>query len=162
MNLTEILLLIIRWLHAIAAVAWVGGTIFYLLILRPHLRTSLKDSQESAQAIAQEFRGLVTTSIGILIVTGAILAFSRLTAGVVGIPYVVVLSIKVPLAFYMFYLVRFLRRKSYPQQQTSATVRGLRYLSRALTGTAAILVLGITVVLLSDLLKVLFEKGLES
>ena len=162
MNPTDILLLIIRWLHAMAAVAWVGGSIFYLLILRPNLRTPVDESQESARAIAVEFRGLVTTSIGILIVTGAILAFSRLTAEVVGISYIVVLSIKVALAFYMFYLVRFLRRKSYSHEQTSTTVWGLRRLSQALTGTTVILVLGIMVFLLSDLLKVLFEKGLES
>ena len=161
MNVTDILVLIIRWLHAIAAVAWVGGGIFYLLVLRPHLRTSSDSDDEAAQAIAREFRGLVTTAIGILIITGVIMSFNRLTSDVIGTTYIIVLAIKVALALYMFYLVRFLRRGSYPQQPSpSVRARGVRYLSLAMTSTTAIMVIGIIVFLLADVLKVLFETGL--
>ena len=40
MSLNDVLFLVMRWLHNIAAVAWVGGGIYYLLILRPRLRRS--------------------------------------------------------------------------------------------------------------------------
>ncbi len=161
MNVTDILVLIIRWLHAIAAVAWVGGGIFYLLVLRPHLRIPLDIDDGSTQAIAREFRGLVTTAIGILIITGVIMSFNRLTSDAIGTAYIIVLAIKVALSLYMFYLVRFLRRGSYPQQPSpSARARGVRYFSLAMTSTTAIMVIGIIVFLLADILKVLFEIGL--
>ena len=109
MGVTDVMLLVIRWLHAMAAVAWVGGGIFYLLVLRPALGGRNGEPAEATLRVGEQFRHLVNTAIAVLLVTGAVLTLSRLTSDYVGIPYIAVLSAKIALAVYMFYLVRFLR-----------------------------------------------------
>ena len=154
------LLLAIRWLHALAAVAWVGGGIFYLLVLRPTLRDSGSDPNGATRRLGEQFRHLVSTAIAVLVVTGVILTVTRLTSDYVGVPYVVVLGIKIGLALYMFYLVRFLRQRTYPDDD-AAEGRGLRRITAGFTGATAVLVLGVAVLLLADILQALVEKGIE-
>ena len=153
------LLLVIRWVHAVSAVAWVGGGIFYVLVLRPAaVRSPLP--AEVRRSIGEEFRGLVHTVMAVLLVTGIILSASRLANGV-SLYYVVVLGIKIALAFYMFYVVRFLRHTTYPDDNAGSTgwLAGMR---RGLTSTTGVLVIGVLVFGLSDLLDALFEAGLSS
>ena len=88
MSLNDVLFLVMRWLHNIAAVAWVGGGIYYLLILRPRLRRSPQDTPNPGQ----DYLSLVNTAFGILLVTGAVLTFHRVTSGFIGVPYVAVLG----------------------------------------------------------------------
>ena len=158
MSISEVLFLIIRWLHAIAAVAWIGGGLFYLLILRPSLRRA---SGGVDAAVGRDFRALVTTAMGILLVTGAIMTFDRLTSGFVGAPYAVVLAIKITLALYMFYLVRFLRSQTYPNDPQQVSTGYKRWTS-VLSGGTTVVILGVIVFLLADILSTLFEQGLKS
>ena len=157
MSVSDVLFLIIRWLHAIAAVAWVGGGLFYLLILRPSLRRS---HGADDTAIGEDFRALVTTAMGILLVTGVIMTFNRLTSGFVGASYVVVLVIKITMAFYMFYLVRFLKSRTYPNDPQQGAVGYRRWVS-VVSGGTTVVILGVIVFLLADILSALFEEGLE-
>ena len=149
----------IRWGHAVSAVAWVGGGIFYLMVLRPAIRQSQGLPKDTGRAIGVEFRGLVSTAIAVLLITGVILSASRLTEDVITSPYVVVLVVKISLALYMFYVVRFMRQGSYPEDRTHGDSRWQR-LSGRLTGTTAILVTGIVVIGLSDILDGLLENAL--
>ena len=161
MNITDIIILIVRWIHGIAAASWVGGSIFYLLVLRPRLRTSLDADVNQMRDIRREFRGVITTSISILIITGALLSFNRVTSGVIDTTYVIVLTIKVSLAFYMFYVVRFIRSRTNPNRPISTTTKQKeRYISSAMTSMTAITIIGIVLFLLADVLSFLFEKGL--
>ena len=157
MSVNELLFLIIRWLHNVSAAAWVGGGIFYLLILRPRLRRSRSDASE---AFGQDFLALVTTAMGILLVTGTILTFDRVSSGFAGIPYIVVLAIKISLAFYMFYLVRFLRSRNSPDGSQEQPSRLQKWMS-SLSGGTTVVILGIIVFLLADVLSTLFERGLK-
>ena len=152
------LLLLIRWLHALAAVAWVGGGIFYLLVLRPSLTND--DSEGTVRRLGEQFRHLVNTAIAVLLVTGVILTLSRLTSNYVGLPYVVVLTIKVVLALYMFYLVRFLRPRTYTEATTVKHKRLQRF-TDLFTGATAVLMLGVIVFLLADILRALVEEGIK-
>ena len=161
MNIADYLMLAIRWLHTLAAVAWVGGGIFYLLVLRPAMRRSSPTDRSLAAAIGPEFRSLVNVAIAVLIITGAVLTFDRLTDTFVGAAYAGVLAAKVALACYAFYLVRFLRRSSYPEEPEAAG-RWPRRLVTLCTGTTAILVVGVIVFLLSELLVELFQVGLKT
>ena len=77
MNALDVILLLIRWAHALAAVTWIGGSLFMLLVGRPALR-SIRNSNGAAgdagglagRALAAEFRPVVATAIAVLIVTG--------------------------------------------------------------------------------------------
>lgn len=151
------ILLVIRWAHALGAVAWVGGGIFYLMVLRPALRRA-GPAPEVNRAIEQEFRGLVNTAIVVLVVTGAILTASRLTLDTVTMPYVAVLVLKVVLALYMMAVVRF-RRPRETGNSDQCAGRGAR-IKEMLTGPTALLTIGVIIFGLADVLAALFEDSL--
>lgn len=152
------ILLLIRWAHALGAVAWVGGGIFYLMVLRPALQRS-NPPGEVSRSIGQEFRGLVNTAIVVLVVTGAILTASRLTLDTVTLPYIAVLAVKVVLALYMMAVVRFRRPRGEERDAQSDTVRWAMMKAR-LTGPTALLVIGVIIFGLADVLAALFEDSL--
>ena len=131
---------------------------FYVLVLRPALgRNPVSD--EARRSVGSEFRGLVATAIGVLLITGTVLSLSRLTADTVTTPYVGVLVAKIALALYMFYVVRFLRQREYPEQPEPESHRWSR-IKGMLTNTTAVLVIGVVVIGLSDVLNALFEGSL--
>ena len=159
MNVLDWILVVIRWTHALAAVAWVGGGIFYVMVLRPSIRRS-PASQETNHLVGVEFRALINTAIMVLLVTGVIASVARLTEDTVSIPYVAVLVVKIVLAMYMFYIVRFLRHTTYPEEAAA----GNSWWEKArggLTGTTAVLIIGLIVFGLADVLSALFEHGLR-
>lgn len=158
MSVSEVLFLLIRWIHAIAAVAWVGGGLFYLLILRPYLRRTANGVEV---AIGKDFRTLVTMAMGILLVTGSIMTFERLASGFIGTPYIIVLAIKVVLAIYMFYLIRFVRLQTRRNNPQLRYARYKLWISALFSGTTVV-ILGIIVFLLADILSTIFEAGLKS
>ena len=168
MSVTDVFLLIVRWVHLVSAAAWIGGGIFYLVVLRPAQRRSSAGDVDSNKlvfaAVASEFRALVDTCIFVLLATGVILTANRLTPGVVGAPYVIVLGVKIALSAWMFVLARGRRRRTplldaYAEQTTAPQTRLGRAL-RAVSGYNSLVILGIIVLLVSDLLKVLFELAL--
>ena len=141
--------------------AWVGGGAFYLLVLRPAIRRSQGLPADTGRAIRDEFRGLVTTAIAVLLLTGAILSVARLTGGAASVPYAAVLGLKIALALYMFYVLRFVRRGDYsdPQNEHGGLIQ--RFVHR-LTSPTALLIIGIAVIGLSDVLDALIEDALVS
>ena len=165
MSAGEIFLLVVRWVHLVSAAAWVGGSLFYLVVLRPNVRRAPESSRALSVAAATKFRAIVNTCIVLLVATGVILGFDRLAQGIVEAPYVVTLGVKSALSVWMFVIVRDQRRQSAvmdayrksPQQEAT----GVRRIGRALAGYNALVILGVVVFFLSDLLKVLFEMALS-
>ena len=160
MDVLDWILVVIRWSHALGAVAWVGGGIFYIMVLRPVMARTVGGSPGVNRAIGAEFRGLVTTAIAILLITGTILSVDRLVSDAASLPYVTVLVVKIVMAVYMFYVVRFLRQRVYPEEPETGAGKMARLRGLA-TNTTAVLVMGLVVFGLSDVLDALFENGLE-
>ncbi len=152
------ILVIVRWGHALGAVAWVGGGIFYLFVLRPAFQRA-PAGDVPQRAIGSEFRGLVNTAIALIIITGIVLSAARLTSGAVSTAYVVVLAVKVALALYMFGMVWFRRRRNSPEGGPGSAGWWPRA-RKELTGTTAVLVAGVIVIGLADVLSALFEASL--
>ena len=165
MSLSEAFLLIVRWLHLVSAAAWVGGSIFYLIVLRPALRRRPEASRLVGTAAATEFRALVDTCVYVLIATGVILTLHRLTPGVVGVPYVVVLGAKIALSIWMFVLAWSRRRRTSVmeafREEEAPPTTSIGKLLRAVSGYNTLIILGLIVFLLSDLLKTLYELALR-
>ena len=165
MSLTDTFLLIVRWLHLVSAAAWVGGSVFYLIVLRPALRRSPEGSRLVNAAAATEFRALVETCVYVLIATGVILTLHRLTPGVVSAPYVAVLGAKIALSVWMFVLAWTRRRRTSVteafREEQAAPTSTLGRILRAMSGYNTIVILGLAVFLLSDLLKTLYELALR-
>jgi uncharacterized membrane protein len=159
MTVLDGILIAIRWAHALAAVAWVGGSIFFLLVLRPSLKRANGGGPVGRLAGA-EFRSLVNTAIAVLVLTGVVLSLSRLTSTAVSVPYVVVLVGKVIVALYMFSVAWLLRRRD-TTGKPGARTGPLTRLRRGLISPEAVLVGGIIAIGLADVLDALFEMGLS-
>ena len=159
MGVLDWILVIIRWGHALSAVAWVGGGAFYLLVLRPAIRRSQGLPPDTGAAIRDEFRGLVTTAIAVLLLTGAVLSVARLTSDAATIPYAAVLGVKI--ASGVVYVLRRAHRaaRDYAEQQ-GASGGWPRRAARRLSSPMALLVIGIVVIGLSDVLDALIEDAL--
>ena len=155
--MADVFLLIVRWAHAIAAVAWVGGGIFYWVVLRPALRTE-GVPPAVARFAGVEFGGLVALAMWTLVVTGAVLVFARLSEPTADVPYSAVLAVKIALSAWMFVLASGRRRRGAPADDPP---RGrLRAAANALGHVNMTVVLGIVVFLLSDILRLLVERNL--
>ncbi len=161
MGVLDWIITTIRWFHLLAAVAWVGGGMFWLMVLRPALGRTGANGGKTRRSIGEEFRSLVNTAIGVLLITGIVLSATRLTDTAVTAFYVAVLVVKIVLALYMFYVVRFLRPRVYPGDEGIADGRLSRIKDR-LTGTGALLIYGVIVLGLSDILNAIFENALRS
>ncbi len=164
MSAGDVFMLLVRWLHVVSAVAWVGGSIFYLLVLRPAARRNPRAAELLGDAAATEFRALVDTCIIVLIVTGGVLTFHRLESASVGAAYVLTLAAKVGLAAVMFALAWRRRRavtSGAPELGTDRPQGRLARVSRALSGYNLIAILGVLVFLLADLLAALYEMAIS-
>jgi len=152
----------LRWLHALAGVAWVGGSIFYLLALNPAVErvTSARVPAELMSAIGAEFRGLIKVAIPVFIFSGVILTFDRFSQGAITTQYVMVLSLKIALALWMFWLaVRMGERRMGPARAGRASESGLFGLR--VSYPILVLVLGLAVYLLAIVLKIMYETALR-
>lgn len=143
---------IVRTVHILAAAAWVGGNILYLVAVIPALRSGGPVPGVGAQ-IAAHFRRLVNICVGVLLLTGAYLAFDRLTSTSLGWPYLVVLGLKIIVALAMFVLAIYIGQSNI-RRLAKRTTR----LSKA--APQLVLALGILVFLLSALLTGLFEASI--
>ena len=116
-----------------------------------------------SKKIAQEFKNVVDIAIWVLVVTGAILFLDRLTSDYAKTTYGVILGIKIAISVWMFYLVWFRWRGRFSLKQLKgkdSTHSSLRKLQTVFSGPNLILILGILVVLLSNILGYLYEKGI--
>ena len=165
MTLSDGFFLLIRWFHALAAVIWVGGSLFYVLVLRPQQRSAGDQGMLLGPEALNQFRGLVDTCIAVLIVTGVILLFNRITFPSTPPAYLITVSIKISLALWMFAIARrrWQRRRSNQVQPTSSPVPRRGRLTRVMglmSGVNLIVILGIVVFFLSDLLAFIYQQGL--
>ena|ERR1700680_1906638 len=143
--------LIVRAAHLLAAAAWVGGSFFYMVVALPALRSSGPAPGVTAQ-MAALFRRMVTICTGVLLLSGAYLAFDRLTTTTLGWSYLSVLALKIALALCMFALAIYLGQSNIRRLAKRAT-----RLSKA--APQLMLTLGILVFALGALLNILFETS---
>ncbi len=149
-------MLAVGWVHAVAATAWVGGSIFFALVIRP-ATAAAGLAQPLLELIGGTYRELVDASIIALVVSGLILMFNRLTGDDASPTYFIVLGLKVALAGWMFYAVWRLRRAGWRPEPG----KGIgRWLSRLL-GYNAVMAAGVVVFLLAGLLRQLFEAAIS-
>ena len=164
MDFADIFLTIVLWFHVLAAATWVGGSLFYLIVLIPTLKRVPDVPRALSAAIGVEFRTVVVTSIIVLVATGAILAFNRLTE--VETPYAATLGVKVVLSLWMFALVRDRRRHAKTldalevRPAPPTTLRGK--IIAAVSGYNTLVILGVLIFFLSELLGVLYEIELRA
>ncbi len=72
-------MVLLVWLHVLAAVSWIGGTIFLSVVLAPVLKREPFASQRSLlfRTVARRFRVVVWGAIAVLMLTGPPLLHQR-------------------------------------------------------------------------------------
>lgn len=175
MDLADTARIVLRWVHAVAAVAWVGGSIFYLTVLEPAIKgvEGLSPRGALEMSLGRAFRELVEICIVALSVTGVLLTFDRLSQGGVSAVYIVILAAKVMAAAGMFFIARELSRKGMwmgspgPPTAQADSPRGKLGLLRGVWGglrvpSRLLLLLGLLIFLLAIALRAVFESGLKA
>ena len=76
---SEWLMLIVHWVHATGAVIWIGGSAFFVFVIRPVEITKPDLIRPALSPIGAVYRELVDISVIAIIVTGIILMFDRIT-----------------------------------------------------------------------------------
>ena len=133
----EVLLVLLRWLHAAASIVFLGWSAVLWLDGPP---------RGDAVAARQRFKEVIELSLLVLLASGAVLTFERLSHGAGGV-YAAILALKVVCAVVAYQFAFRWRRVGLP-------VGGLDGRLVLIFGTAA--------VLLAAVLKGVFEIGLSS
>jgi putative copper export protein len=150
------LILIAGWAHAVAATAWVGGSIFFALVLRPVLAADSDLAARISSQVGSIYRELIDASVIVLVVSGIALMFDRLTGNDASAVYFAVLAVKVGIGLWMFYAVWRLRKTGW----RPGPGNGLSSRISSLLGYNAVMAGGIIVFLLAGLLRQLYESAI--
>ncbi len=130
------LLVLLRWLHAVAAIAFLGWAAVYLMDGLP---------QQQNVLAGRRFKEVTEITLLVFLATGAVLTFDRLSKGA-GSVYAAVLAVKVLLAV-LAYQFAFRWRRA-----------GLSAIS---PDGRLVLVFGAGAVLLAAVLKGVFDSGVS-
>lgn len=157
MDPSDVFQVLLLWSHAMAAVAWVGGSLFYAVVLGPAVAEvgSTAERRSLLAVVGREFREVVRLAILVFVFTGLILAYSRTSQPRISTAYVVVLVVKAILSLVMFWLAGRVGRPA--EADGSNGKRPAAWL----TPPYLILELGLVIYGLSLVLRVLFEKTLS-
>ena len=76
----DILNLLVRWIHVIAAVVWIGGNLILAMVIVPYFRQNLPPIQriKLLTQIGKRFEPIVWGCVGILFFTGLINVFNAI------------------------------------------------------------------------------------
>ncbi len=151
-------MLFVRWAHAIGAVAWIGGSIFFAFILRPVERANPDLVRPVLQPLGSVYRELVDIAVIAIVVSGIILMFDRLTGGDASVQWFIVLAVKLALALWMFFLVWRFRQSDFDSTEKPS---GIAARMSWLIGYNAMVFIGVIVFLLASTLRVLFESSIS-
>ncbi len=151
-------MLFVRWAHAIGAVAWIGGSIFFVFILRPVERANPDLVRPVLQPLGSVYRELVDIAVIAIVVSGIILMFDRLTGGDASVQWFIVLAVKLALALWMFFLVWRFRQSDFDSTEKPS---GIAARMSWLIGYNAMVFIGVIVFLLASTLRVLFESSIS-
>ena len=171
MTVSEGFLLLIHWVHNVSAVAWVGGSLLHVLVLRPVLQ-AYPSSSSIAQAFAIQFRSVIDVCILTLLVTGSIMLFDRLTPGNLGLAYIVAVIIKISAALWLFSMAYRLRRRLRNKPLVEPTVNVSQShtihmgvftrMKNGVSGASGTAFVGVGILLLADVLRWLVEQNLRT
>ena len=154
----DLIMLFVRWVHAIGAVAWIGGSAFFAFVLRPVERANPDAVRPLLRPIGSLYRELVDIAVISIIVTGIVLMFDRLTGDDASPAWFIVLGVKLALALWMFYLVWRFRQSDF---DPTAVPTGFTARLSWLIGYNAMVFIGVVVFLVASVLRTLFESTIS-
>ena len=163
MELVDLFRVGLRWIHALASATWVGGGLFYLLVLGPALQV-MGDSEvrrRLSRVVGREFSMVIKAAIPVFLVSGALLTLDRLTRSQLPPSYVAVLALKIALALWMFWLAQRMGGREIEAGGHGGRAGIMVSFPFRVSAQALVVVLGVIVYLLAIVLKVLYENALR-
>lgn len=146
-----VLLVVLRYIHVLAAALWVGGGI---VVLAARAAPNLAPLAGISSAVLGRTVGrLVGTGFAVFVLTGVLLTFNRLAEQSIDAAYIAVLASKTLLALAMFRLAVPGRRRAASEATTSSSRPWWQ------SRTAVIVALGLAIYLLSLILNEMAEVG---
>jgi uncharacterized membrane protein len=145
---------VLRLAHGLAAAIWVGGGFYYVFAVRPKVRGADNDEARAiGSAMQREFGEWASVATIVMIASGVILMFERLSGGQGTLVYVSLLIIKIVAAVVAFWMAGVLK----PAARREVPTR-----SRTRTVDAAWLILGLSALafLIGALLTTLYPADL--
>jgi hypothetical protein len=136
-GLAEALLVVLRWLHSVAAIVFLGWSAVLWLDGPP---------RGDASAARQRFKEVTELTLLVFLATGAILTFDRLSLGAGGV-YAVVLALKVVCSVVAYQFAFRWRRVGLPVGALDGRI---------------VLIFGAAAVFLAAVLKGVFDSGVRS
>jgi uncharacterized membrane protein len=113
LDVVEIGQIVLRLAHGLAAAVWVGGGAYYVLAVRPNVRKVANDDTRAfAGAVQREFGEWASVATLIMVATGVVLMFERLSGGQGTTVWVVMLATKIVAAVVAFWITGVLRPRS--------------------------------------------------
>ncbi len=154
----EVVTALIFWFHILAAVVWVGGMVFNLLVVRPSM--SVVDPPQRlklADGILRRFIPVVWMSVGLLVFTGLLMTLKRVASFEILLKTVYgnLLILKLVVVTLMISIVVLIRYSLLPRFESliDSQSRELnKVLGQMVTLVKVNLALGILVLLLAELL----------
>ena len=104
MSVSEWRLLLLRVVHALAAMVWLGGGVYLLLIVRPAVREQGDPPSAFLAATNARFREWAQVATIVMVASGVVLMVDRLSNANGGLLYAVLLAVKVVAAIAAFWL----------------------------------------------------------
>jgi hypothetical protein len=135
--LAEALLVVLRWLHGVAAIVFLGWSLVLWLDGPP---------RADSPAARQRFKEVLELTLVVFLATGAILSFDRLSRGAGGV-YAVLLALKVVFGVVTYQYAFRWRRVGLPVGSLDGRI---------------VLFFGAATVLLAAILKGVFDSGVRS
>ena len=142
----DLITIFIKWLHSIAAMSWVGGSVFFALIIRPVQSSMNRKYYVVFKNISIIYRDLVDISVIGIILSGIFLMFTKLSENITN-EWMIVFIIKLFISVIMFYLVWRFRQKDFSYTSNS---KGLYGRLSFLLGYNAIIFFGVIIFLLTS------------
>lgn len=148
-DFVNLIVIFIKWLHSVAAMSWVGGSIFFALIIRP-VQSNMKEEYSIVfRNIAIVYRDLVDISVIGLILSGIFLMFTKLSENINN-EWIIIFSIKLFISIIMFYLIWRFRQEDFSYNSQAKGVYGkLSFL----LGYNAIIFFGVIIFLLTSIMS---------
>ncbi len=123
MSVNEAALVALRVIHAMAALIWLGGGLYYYIAIRP-LSTNPDASDFSRQA-QRRFQEWARPATLVMLVSGVILLFEGLSSNTAGVTYAAVLALKIVAALTAFWLVSIRGRSRFTSRAQVALTLGM-------------------------------------
>ena len=149
-SITDIVLIIVRWIHICSAVVWVGGGMFYLIAIRPINQVPNKNLNELIRIINKNLTNISDISILSLTSTGAIIMLNALLKQNLTLLYISILTIKLFLSVLIFAITINKNRSTNSKMRSHKKPNRLL---RPFTSYTFVTLTGILIILLSDILR---------